>query len=365
MSRPKCEGVEEEKCGSTEPPVDASPSKSVKLPPMCWLQVVSHLPLRDASVFLNGVSKAVKTGLPKTAERLTQQRLYPDLWNKPLDEGLSFRTIHEDVYQVKSGDPAELKRRKQLLSYVRLGERVKFFHAEPPLKQAELICIADLLPTPKTQKKRLIDLIIELQPQWLEDIYRQLILPSYSSPVCDDLTFYDRRGPLNLRLIHWAAILNQVGDLRVLMAKKPNSINDSDNQFGSPLWLAAKYGHYDAVVALLAHAEIDVNLTVKNANPCYIAVMHGHTRVVDRLLHCVDFKESYCGANRISMLVAAVLNADVGMINLLLSSGKVDVNYKMVDGQSALSVAEKKKDVLIISALRSHMEPVSKPCVLQ
>jgi hypothetical protein len=350
ISRFQHQGVEEEKCGSAEPSAAACDVQGVKgVAPMCWLLVIAFLSPRDASMLLNGVHKTI--GLPKTAKNFTAKRLYRDLWGKPLPAGASLLNIYESYYRVNPEDSKALTRRKQLLWFVRASDKNKFFRIEPPVQQSELIYTRDLVLA--SGSRTLIDLIVELQPQWLTDIYNAFILPDYRSSTCPGLHYYDRRGPLDLRLIHWAAILNQVDDLRTLMRKKPSSLNDNGNLLGTPLVLAARYGHNAAVDALLKNPEVDVNLGV-HCSPCYFAVRHGHLEVVRELLSSEHFVESFVGDKRISLLIAAIANHDLLMVKLLVNSGKVDVNHRMTNGQTAFSIAEMFKDRAIISELEKY-----------
>ncbi len=108
----------------------------------------------------------------------------------------------------------------------------------------------------------------------------------------------------------------------------------------SPLALAAEKGYVGLVERLLSAKNIDPNQSVSGRTALEIAVGAGQVAVVKRML---DFEsvdpECYDHLGRTPLMVAADRKDGMDIVELLLASGKVNVNSQTNFGRTALSYA--------------------------
>ena len=85
--------------------------------------------------------------------------------------------------------------------------------------------------------------------------------------------------------LHWAAVQGDVPILRLLLGRRDLDVNRQTKQKAfSPLHLAARHGHAEAVSLLMRHPKLEVNIfSASREAPIHAAAHKGHSAVVKLL----------------------------------------------------------------------------------
>ena len=110
---------------------------------------------------------------------------------------------------------------------------------------------------------------------------------------------------------------------------------------GTPLYVAAAMDRPAVVRILLSRPDIDLNLAhPTGATPLFVAAQLGHVEVARLLLEKQKTNPVLATpVNRTTPLTAAAFNGRMELVQLLLTSGRVDINTRQKDGATALFAA--------------------------
>jgi len=121
-------------------------------------------------------------------------------------------------------------------------------------------------------------------------------------------------------------------------------VNSPDNNGVTPLMFASGAGHLEVVQALLAHPEIDINLSeyALGVNALYAAAIYSHAHIVSALL--ADRRVSVNQANVFGLvpLTAAVFSENVHVFESLVSDKRTDLNQETRSGDTPLNISAAK-----------------------
>ncbi|KAK0474353.1 hypothetical protein IW261DRAFT_1297882, partial [Armillaria novae-zelandiae] len=109
------------------------------------------------------------------------------------------------------------------------------------------------------------------------------------------------------------------------------------------------------VTLLLKRCDIDTSIQFKGQTPFMLAARYGFTKIMVLFLERQDDDLNIPGENGRTALHAAVEESQHGSLNLLLKSGRVDVNRKDSEGRTALSIAANLGSVQSVKMLVDHI----------
>ncbi|KAK0474363.1 hypothetical protein IW261DRAFT_1610544 [Armillaria novae-zelandiae] len=109
------------------------------------------------------------------------------------------------------------------------------------------------------------------------------------------------------------------------------------------------------VTLLLKECNIDTSIQFKGQTPFMLAARYGFTEIMVLFLERQDDDPNTPGENGRTALHAAIEESQHGSIDLLLKSGRVDVNRKDSEGRTALSIAASLGSVQSVKMLVDHV----------
>ena len=138
------------------------------------------------------------------------------------------------------------------------------------------------------------------------------------------------------------------------MQKKVFEVNKADNNGVTPLYIAVIEGHSEVVQLLLAKKGIDVNAADNNGvTPLYIAAYKGHVNVIERLVEDgADVNKA--NINGVTPLYIAAKEGHSEVVQLLLKKEGIEVNKADNKGVTPLFIAAQNGYVNIGAILLIH-----------
>ena len=149
-----------------------------------------------------------------------------------------------------------------------------------------------------------------------------------------------------------SCIKGDVYKLRNLLKVRSIDINMA-TEWGTPLSLAAFYGHTAIARELLSIPAIDVNLGQwKGATPLFLAASHGHVDLVRLLLATrgINPNLGMLGEKTTPLIIAAYKGHEE-VVKILLTASSVMINLRQADGSTALFAATQANFPGIVEAL--------------
>ena len=149
-----------------------------------------------------------------------------------------------------------------------------------------------------------------------------------------------------------SCIKGDVYKLRNLLKVRSIDINMA-TRWGTPLSLAAFYGHTAIARELLSIPAIDVNLGQwKGATPLFLAASHRHVDLV-RLLLATRGINPNLGllGEKTTPLITAAYKGHEEVVKILLTASSVSINLRQADGATALFAAAEANLPGIVEAL--------------
>lgn len=117
-------------------------------------------------------------------------------------------------------------------------------------------------------------------------------------------------------------------------------INSRSFSGWSPIRMAVRYGHLDAVRFLLSRRNIDVNVVTRaGVAPIHFACKYGDLEICHLLLERNNVDVNIPTEEKMTPLHFAVLNGHVSIVRYLLSFKNIDVNAKDSEGNTPLHFA--------------------------
>lgn len=182
-----------------------------------------------------------------------------------------------------------------------------------------------------------------------------IILLKYGAHV-NRISKQDKSAP-----IHKAAYHGHSHIIKLLIKNRAN-IDKFDLEEHTALYIACKEGKLD-VVKILLKGKADINglnnFTSFHHLPQYIAYKNDHREVVDYLLqHVNNYTQS---DEKYTFLFTACLIGDVKGVNFLLNHDNLifNIDWKMPNGNTALCIACKRDDPIVVELLLSKKPNVN------
>ncbi|OHS93315.1 hypothetical protein TRFO_11949 [Tritrichomonas foetus] len=140
--------------------------------------------------------------------------------------------------------------------------------------------------------------------------------------------------------------------VRYLISYEHLDVNVVTQSGVSPIHFAAKYGDLDICMLLLNHRNVDVNTpTEKNLRPIHYAVTNGHFEVVRFLLSFPNILLNARTKDKHYPLTDAIIYDMPAIAKLLISDPRVNVNIKFNNSFTPLYLAVKYNRLTILKAL--------------
>jgi len=156
--------------------------------------------------------------------------------------------------------------------------------------------------------------------------------------------------------IHDAARRGDLERVRALLNDDPGVINSKDENWMTPLHMAAEQGHVNVVTFLLSNKAEVSTANIVNSTALHSAAEKGHANIVELLLTsgaCVNLRTS-----KTPLHVAAGANQK-NVVELLLAKG-ADVNARDVSGETPFDWAMHRGHKDVADLLRQRVD-VSAP----
>lgn len=156
--------------------------------------------------------------------------------------------------------------------------------------------------------------------------------------------------------LHYASLrIRSAKALRVLLEFGADA-NARDRLGRTPLHLASRKGSQDAVEALIEHnAVVDARESRNGSTPLHFASAAHETETVRKLLnHGADGNAQTKDGSTPLHLASAKGPFHFGVVRMLLDHG-VHLDLKNKKGETAWSLAQKKKNELVLEVLRKHV----------
>lgn len=118
-------------------------------------------------------------------------------------------------------------------------------------------------------------------------------------------------------------------------------INSRSFSGWSPIRMAVRYGHLDAVRYLLAHKSLNANVTTHaGVAPIHFACKYGDLEICHLLLdHDIGIDVNFPTEDKMTPLHFAVVNGHVHIVRYLLTIENIDVNAKDSESNTPLNLA--------------------------
>lgn len=167
-------------------------------------------------------------------------------------------------------------------------------------------------------------------------------------------------------LIFWTIDYDQFKIMQMLLERKDFSVNILDGYYGrTPLYAVCEQGRCDYVEVLLTHPDINVNIGYfdENSSPLMIALELHHNECVKALLMSKDIDVNYAGIEGFKHepdqfnyppLIIATQHENIKGVELMVQDPRTDVNIMDVTGYTALCIAAKNLNELIVDILLKH-----------
>ena len=167
-------------------------------------------------------------------------------------------------------------------------------------------------------------------------------------------------------LIFWTIYYDQFKIMQMLLQRKDFSVNILDGYYGrTPLYAVCEQGRCDYVEVLLTHTDINVNIGYfdKNSSPLMIALELHRNECVKALLKSSDIDVNYAGIEGFKHepdqfnyppLIIATQHGNVEGVKLMVQDQRTNVNIMDVTGYTALCIAAKNLNELIVDILLNH-----------
>lgn len=151
----------------------------------------------------------------------------------------------------------------------------------------------------------------------------------------------NNRDQNNCTPLHFAASINEVDTLKVLLSAHNINVNATDDDGFTPLHKAIRSGNCAGIRILLEQSGIDVNITTKRTNqtPLLEAAEHGNSNVIQLLLDHKDVDLTARDSKQLTALHKATLGNSTDIIQLLLENDKFDINAADTYGYTPLHYA--------------------------
>lgn len=168
--------------------------------------------------------------------------------------------------------------------------------------------------------------------------------------------------------LHDAAKNNDLGALKDICEQNPERINETNENFETPLYLAAANGNEECVEYLISkncalnttkkkHLDHDANI---NATPLFIACRNGHLNTVKLLLAAkAEVGKAIVGG--VTPLYIAAENGHTKIVHELLNHG-AGVDRAAYNGATPLFVASFKGNLEAVQKLIEYHANVDKSC---
>ena len=165
--------------------------------------------------------------------------------------------------------------------------------------------------------------------------------------------FYLPPAEESYSVLHTAAIKGDKGAVDIILSCPGVLVNLANEEKGTTaLYLAAANNKVE-IMKSLVKAGANINqLTNVGGSPICIATQHGNEAAVSYLLGLNEIQE--ISDNVYNPLHIAVNNKREDIVKLLLESGKVDVNFLINEGTSALQIAVHNGDLSMTKLLLDY-----------
>ena len=193
----------------------------------------------------------------------------------------------------------------------------------------------------KAQEPRLVAGLPQASAQGPEQVVvRAAVTPVKTSPTVGDMALLDncQRGDAT----RFASLLRSgTADINMMTPG------------GTFLYIAAVRNHKAIVRVLLSRSGIKVNLgSPSGATPLFVAAQYGYLAIAGMLLQHADINPSIgTSEHGTTPLVIAAGHGQEQMVELLLSSGKTNVNLRDKDGITALFIAAQRNWPKVVKLL--------------
>ncbi len=197
---------------------------------------------------------------------------------------------------------------------------------------------------------------------------RQEILTFFYELVCKNVFVKQKLDSIKRTQLHWAAACNQLSAVKELL-QLPDSVDGSDarsrllsatdiNEL-TPLHIAARYGHFDIVSALLAAGANFDAVDYQGITPLCNAAEEGHAVVVRYLIAAgADFNTA---VDSQTPLYRAARKGHVAVIRELIAVG-AEFNTPQREGQTPLYIAAQEGQAGVVRVLIAAGANVSTAC---
>ena len=139
------------------------------------------------------------------------------------------------------------------------------------------------------------------------------------------------------------------------MIRAGANVNSRDTYGYTPLWFAVYYGHLPVVELLLVAPGIDVNQESARTTPLQTAIQRDNDEIALRLLAVPTIDVNKAPDGYAPILMAAMSDAKLPILEQILSKPDVNVNVKNIRGDaSALCNAIRSKQYRTIERLLMH-----------
>jgi ankyrin repeat protein len=167
-------------------------------------------------------------------------------------------------------------------------------------------------------------------------------------------------------LIFWTIDNDQKNIMQMLLKREDCAVNILDGNYGrTPLYAVCEQGRCDFVEVLLTHPNIKVNIGNfnENSSPLMIALELHHNECVKALLKSEYIDVNYAGIEGFNHLpdqfnypplIIATQHENIKGVELMVQDPRTDVNIMDVTGYTALCIAAKNLNELIVDILLKH-----------
>jgi ankyrin repeat protein len=173
----------------------------------------------------------------------------------------------------------------------------------------------------------LIELICDTDKTWLDDLYKKIIEPLFTStPTSIDFDF--NKKVQGRDIIHWLVICNRSNLLKRLLTDSPfreKALVAIQHFHSHLLHTAADYAHSESVAVLLnAGACANAQILSTDNTPLFYAAARGHTKIIAQLLTAKVSVDTPCVDDATALYIAAQNGHSLILAQLLSAGTKVD-----------------------------------------
>jgi ankyrin repeat protein len=141
------------------------------------------------------------------------------------------------------------------------------------------------------------------------------------------------------RLNNWDGNSDEINEIKLIISLEDIDVNELDDWYRTPLWIACERGHVDVMRLLLAREEIDVNQADRwDRTPLWIACENGHVDVVRLLLARKDIDVNQADGEGATPLYITCQNGHVDVVRLLLARKEIQINQADEGGKTPLYI---------------------------